>query len=1472
MKKIIPIVLILGCFLLLGNLGVSALRINNISIQENQTSNNDESIVIQNPQMSNFKCNAGGPYSTNSDYTITFDGSYSTLLSLNGNIYTWNFGDNSVGNGVQVSHTYSQPGIYYATLTIKTPSGENYQDITSVYVQQDGVHLLPYGGCLYKANKNEKIEFDASQSISTDPNLPIAKYVWHLGDGTVKYGKKVTHEYKKEKIYLVTLEIRDSQGNIRQDVLHADIGHSYSNIEDFFINPENKISNFVKILLNKVGSQIIFPWLDVKMFTEFNGFKQTIDISNENSLPLDIDVNNDGDKDIRVNNVIFFNPVISQSPFNNFPWFSFETTLSNVEIMSNDITTEDDFTVCLQFSLVKLEALLGIEEPIVRIGYQSKSGEEKPTTFSATHIFRPYLLLMLLGGDGSSQNQNLNSAQNYNTGIHTQNVQTGSQTQSQQTSPMYNGLQNDQSQSLSGEGQTITPSPNAGSSWSTFPENGIRLDSANAQDFRWILSFSDVLDITRTTFAAHFESSSKLTITHRKSSNLRDVDIKGSDNSGLTLSISKKNQYGEASIGVKINPFQSFGFGIDIGRLSNNARHIAFNIENPPQNLILFKENEDNQGGQNSLYLYLKNLPNKIDFEWLPKLENGYIQFSKLINSGEFKVGISDDLNDPDFNVYVSNLPDQSSVSWDITSESPRQITFTSETSGLSLNADIKDISLPGETLNFMATSNNDFDIQFLWDLSEGYFELKKSVKSIDFEINYANNQHIIDVIGNFQGGTGKGFKVFLKGISDGSIQLSNDIAFDLNIHTKNNDNELEFTTDISFLAGGQTEIVWNDRLDLRATFSSSLSFYNFDLQTAGRENWIKADQILLGSGGTFAFNTKEDQQGKQLLLTSSAEIAVSNFDMKVGYWSGDFTSALAGGGLSIFLKPDIKFYQLENNVDIEIDDFSISYDVPESQVYDFLFELNSFTVDNSGLSWFDFGGVKPKFYFDNDDDVDLSNLHLYVAGGLIDFTISNAHLENYGTVYGEWDSDRLYVDASIDINWNIDIQTANFGDWEATGNIEGGASMEAEWNSNLGYVEFEIDETGIAHSLEIVHNSLTFDLGSFNFDAGTITFEWQKETSSNDGFFNIVNNGVDGSLNLCKVSSPSNSIEVELGTIDIESGNFYLNWDRDSSTKEIHITNTMNVDMDLIKVTKSGKTVGLEGISLNSGQLLFTWNTNTNVITLKNSINNFGPTLYYEDSDRRLEVDLTNLNDNYKTMTLKWYEDSGGITGITLDTNNQNLVDWIEFSSVKYDTSGDTGRRIQLSGLKANDFTLKKESGKLKVSGELYIVNSITFSKLVNDEWKDLEISWNLNLDGIGYIEFDADTAFNTDIQMSTKILGIDLITTFDIPNHMKFGWDVDFDANGYVSIDTDWEEVYEVQFEMRKNTTYYQPKWGIYVGATGLKAENYVLSWDFTPPPGDWFLQPSGQIEQGCINQIYIAWNGNWFNLLGGGTPTQY
>jgi len=718
MKKTPIIVIIIGCLLLLANISVAAGTVVNrldltkkeiekpiqemdyqleddstVSLSEgnkdiapreseNLVTNEGETehFVVQprNLVIPNSKpvvltlANAGGPYSGDVGETITFDGSRCFVIP--GSFYEWDFRDENTGYGLQPSHSYSSPGIYHVILTVTKPNGDTYQDIAPVYIDQEGDHLLPYGKCFYEGEVGEEIIFDGSQSISTDPNSPITEWVWHFGDGAVEYGEQVTHTYEKEKVYLVTLEVRDDNGNMRQDVLHADIGRDYTCLEDFFVNTDGSIANVLEWLFEDnsfLKGILLCDLFYVKMYTKFVYYvnNQPVELENIRDIegffdfPLELDVNNDGDKDVRVNNFELLKPCApSQSPFNDFAWFSFETTLSDIDIISDDITTDVDFTICLQFSLQILEDFLGLQEPIVRIGYHSAVGEEKPDNFEVTHIFRPYFLFKLLAGSSQPQGQqsvtsypiqqSSPSPQPYTnpTPIYVPNNMQQSSVVSMpaalpKSSPVSAGIASPQVEIEQTQAQPSQPvQPNPEESWELITENGVRIGNSNTDHFSLLVSFSNVIGTTRTTFAAAFDSFSRTTLMHRKSEGIRDVDIKGSDDSALTLSITRENQYGSAKLGLLINPLQSMGFHLDINKLANNARHIGFNIDNPPETLVLFTENEDNQGGQDSKYFYLKNLPTSVDFEWLPRLDDGYISLTKDYASDELVVGICDDL------------------------------------------------------------------------------------------------------------------------------------------------------------------------------------------------------------------------------------------------------------------------------------------------------------------------------------------------------------------------------------------------------------------------------------------------------------------------------------------------------------------------------------------------------------------------------------------------------------------------------------------------------------------------------------------------------------------------------------------------------------------------------------------------------------------------------------------------------------
>jgi len=55
---------------------------------------------------------------------------------------------------------------------------------------------------------NHSITFDGSKSYDLDGN--IVNYTWNLGDGTILYGKIVTHSYNKAGVYNISLTVIDN--------------------------------------------------------------------------------------------------------------------------------------------------------------------------------------------------------------------------------------------------------------------------------------------------------------------------------------------------------------------------------------------------------------------------------------------------------------------------------------------------------------------------------------------------------------------------------------------------------------------------------------------------------------------------------------------------------------------------------------------------------------------------------------------------------------------------------------------------------------------------------------------------------------------------------------------------------------------------------------------------------------------------------------------------------------------------------------------------------------------------------------------------------------------------------------------------------------------------------------------------------------------------------------------------------------
>ena len=146
------------------------------------------------------------------DDIIFFDASdsidnTSDKLTLN---YYWDFGDGRFGEGEKITHSYGRQGIYIVRLIVTDDDNEESRDSINIVI----VNIIPEAnaGSYQRANKDETIIFDASESTDTPSDKEELNYYWNFGDGDTGNGIFRTHKYRNAGRYIVSLTVTDDDG------------------------------------------------------------------------------------------------------------------------------------------------------------------------------------------------------------------------------------------------------------------------------------------------------------------------------------------------------------------------------------------------------------------------------------------------------------------------------------------------------------------------------------------------------------------------------------------------------------------------------------------------------------------------------------------------------------------------------------------------------------------------------------------------------------------------------------------------------------------------------------------------------------------------------------------------------------------------------------------------------------------------------------------------------------------------------------------------------------------------------------------------------------------------------------------------------------------------------------------------------------------------------------------------------------
>jgi PKD repeat protein len=155
---------------------------------------------------------AGKDIETCSNAPTAFDGSASTGGERPIISYKWTFGDGSSDGLAKTNHIYKEPGLYTATLTVKTPElsrcDNRAEDRRKVRVLAAPLAEFKAGdGCV-----GERLTFDAAEAAAA--NGASARYSWDFGDNGRGNGVVARHSYDRAGHYTVRLKADKPENSV----------------------------------------------------------------------------------------------------------------------------------------------------------------------------------------------------------------------------------------------------------------------------------------------------------------------------------------------------------------------------------------------------------------------------------------------------------------------------------------------------------------------------------------------------------------------------------------------------------------------------------------------------------------------------------------------------------------------------------------------------------------------------------------------------------------------------------------------------------------------------------------------------------------------------------------------------------------------------------------------------------------------------------------------------------------------------------------------------------------------------------------------------------------------------------------------------------------------------------------------------------------------------------------------------------
>ncbi|TQV68047.1 PKD domain-containing protein [Exilibacterium tricleocarpae] len=155
---------------------------------------------------------AANPLQGDAPLTVGFDASGSSDPDgdVSGLTFSWSFGDGSSATGALVNHTYTEAGVYTATLTVSDGQAD---DTASVVITVNG-NLAPVAVATASTSNGPAplaVSFNGSASSDPDNGPDPLTYLWLFGDGEQSTAVSPAHTFSQNGVYTVTLTVSDGE-------------------------------------------------------------------------------------------------------------------------------------------------------------------------------------------------------------------------------------------------------------------------------------------------------------------------------------------------------------------------------------------------------------------------------------------------------------------------------------------------------------------------------------------------------------------------------------------------------------------------------------------------------------------------------------------------------------------------------------------------------------------------------------------------------------------------------------------------------------------------------------------------------------------------------------------------------------------------------------------------------------------------------------------------------------------------------------------------------------------------------------------------------------------------------------------------------------------------------------------------------------------------------------------------------------